>query len=45
LKVRESQYLSAFPHFSLFPNQKHFCLKMQHALQVQFLNQSILQYL
>ena len=44
LKVRESQYLSAFPHFSLFPNQKHFCLKMQHALQVQFLNQSILQY-
>ena len=45
LKVRESQYLSAFPRFSLFPEQKHFCLKMQHALQVQFLNQSILQYL
>ena len=30
LKVRESQYLSVFPHFLLFPDQKRFYLKMQH---------------
>lgn len=24
LKVWEIQYLSVFPHFSLFPEQKHF---------------------
>ena len=35
LKVRESRYLSAFPHFLLFPDQKHFCLKMQHEILPQ----------
>ena len=34
LKVRESQYLSAFPHFSLFPNRKCFYLKMQHISEI-----------
>ena len=49
LKVREGRYLSVFLHFLLFPDQKRFYLKMQrevqHILLVQFLDQSILQYL